>query len=73
VASYGRSGDTATDPELEAALWTARQNLLRSAGRRGRLRALLWPASLVTGSGARMSARTRRWAGSLRPRRTRAV
>jgi hypothetical protein len=47
VACYGPAGDRAPDPELTAALHAARRGLLRSASRDVRLRALLWPASLL--------------------------
>jgi len=47
VACYGPAGDGAADPELAGALDTARQGLLRSASRDVRLRAVLWPASLL--------------------------
>jgi hypothetical protein len=48
VACYGPAGGE-PDLELGVALQAARQGLLRSASRSVRLRALLWPASLVTG------------------------
>ena len=77
VASYGPSSDAPVSPELAeeltAALRTARQGLLRSIGRRGRLQAVLWPASLVTGAGGRAAARLRRLGSTLRPRRVRAA
>jgi transglutaminase-like putative cysteine protease len=47
VACYGPAGGGAPDPGLAAALGIARQGLLRSVSRGVRLRALLWPASLV--------------------------
>jgi transglutaminase-like putative cysteine protease len=47
VACYGPAGDAAPDPELGAALHTARRGLLRSASREVRLRARVWPASLL--------------------------
>ena len=47
VACYGPAGDGAADPELGAALQVARRGLLRSASREVRLRALLWPSSLI--------------------------
>ena len=65
AACYGRAGGNRTDPELVTALRTARQGLLHSAARDVRLRALLWPASLVTGAGARLSEGVRRRLGSL--------
>ena len=74
VACYGRGGGNGADAELVTALRTARQGLLRSAERDVRLRALLWPASLVTGAGARVSEAARRRLGSrTKPRRPRAV
>jgi hypothetical protein len=69
AACYGRTGGNGADPELVAALRTARQGLLRSAGRDGRLRALLWPASLVTGAGTRLTEGIRRRLGTLTRRR----
>ena len=62
-ATGGPAGPART-PELVTALRTARQGLLRSAERDVRLRALLWPASLVTGAGARVSEAVRRRLGS---------
>jgi transglutaminase-like putative cysteine protease len=47
AACYGPAGIGGPDPELAAALHIARRGLLRSASRGVRLRALLWPASLV--------------------------
>ncbi|MGY1707074.1 transglutaminaseTgpA domain-containing protein [Geodermatophilus sp. SYSU D00697] len=48
-ASYARPGSALpAGPELRAALDTARRGLLSTAPRWTRLRALLWPASLVT-------------------------
>jgi transglutaminase-like putative cysteine protease len=47
VACYGPAGVGRPGPELAAALQTARRGLLRSASRGVRLRALLWPASLL--------------------------
>jgi hypothetical protein len=73
AACYGRAGDGGTDPRLVPALRTARHGLLRSAPRDIRLRALLWPASLVTGAGARLTDRARRLGALARPRRPRAV
>ncbi|MCW2533640.1 MAG: Transglutaminase-like enzyme predicted cysteine protease [Blastococcus sp.] len=60
LACYARAVDGAADPELGSALRTARHGLLRSAPRGVRLRAVLWPASLMTGSGARLADRARR-------------
>jgi hypothetical protein len=67
VACYGPAGDGAPDPELGAALHAARRGLLRSAPRDVRLRALLWPPSLLadrragrrTGFAARLRRRPR--------------
>jgi hypothetical protein len=74
LACYGPAGHGAADQELGAALRTARHGLLRSASRDVRLRAVLWPASLVTGAGARLAARARRrLVAPARPRRARSV
>ncbi|HEY0401922.1 MAG TPA: DUF3488 and transglutaminase-like domain-containing protein [Blastococcus sp.] len=74
LACYGPAGDAAADPELVAALRTARHGLLRSASRDVRFRAVLWPASLVTGAGARLADRVRRRPVTLtRPRRPRSA
>jgi transglutaminase-like putative cysteine protease len=47
MACYGPARATTLDPGLVAALRTARLGLLRSTSRDVRLRALLWPASLL--------------------------
>ena len=47
AASYGPGGGEPVGPELLAALRTARHGLLATAPPRVRLRARLWPASLV--------------------------
>jgi hypothetical protein len=60
-ASYSRAGGGPADPALAAALHAARRGLLQSAARPVRLRALLWPASLVIGSDGRRADRLRRW------------
>jgi hypothetical protein len=60
AACYGRPGERVPHPDLAAALRTARRALLRSASRRVRVRALLWPASLVAGTGTRTAGRARR-------------
>jgi hypothetical protein len=74
TACYGRPGSAAAHPDLPQALRTARRGVLRSAPRGVRLRALFWPGSLVTGSGARTAAAVRRRLGFLgHPRRPRAV
>ncbi|MCV2491390.1 DUF3488 and transglutaminase-like domain-containing protein [Geodermatophilus sp. YIM 151500] len=68
-ASYGPAGPP-TDPErtaaLRAALRTASRGLRRAAPRRARLRATLWPDSLVAGVDERLAAGARRLAGALR-------
>jgi hypothetical protein len=73
AACYGPARDGGTDPGLVAALGTARRGLLRSAAREVRLRALFWPASLVTGAGARLADRARRLGRLDRFRRPRAA
>jgi hypothetical protein len=74
-ASYGRATGERAHPDLAPALQTARRALLSTLPRRARLRALLWPTSLVTGAGTRLAAEARRRLPSLdRLRRsTRAV
>jgi transglutaminase-like putative cysteine protease len=59
AASYG-AGAAAVDAHLADALRTARRGLLRATRRRRRLRAMLWPASLVAGAGGRLPAGIRR-------------
>ncbi|MGY2085021.1 transglutaminase family protein [Blastococcus sp. SYSU DS0539] len=49
AATYGRPGGDRPGPELRAALRTARRGLSGSRPWPVRLRALLWPASLVSG------------------------
>jgi hypothetical protein len=60
AACYGRAGRGVAHPDLAPALRTARRGLLRSASRSVRLRAFLWPASLITGAGTRLSGAVRR-------------
>jgi hypothetical protein len=76
-ASYGRGAGGPVHPDLPAALQTARRALLASLPRGARLRARLWPTSLVTGAGSRLAAGAGRRLPSLdrirRGRRTRAV
>jgi hypothetical protein len=60
-ASYSRAGGGPVDPALTAALHAARRGLLQAVPPSARLRALLWPASLVSGSDGRRAARFRRW------------
>jgi hypothetical protein len=59
AASYGPAPG-AEPPGLPAALRAARRGLLRAVPWRTRLRARLWPASLVTGAGTRLAAAVRR-------------
>jgi transglutaminase-like putative cysteine protease len=58
-ASYGPAVDRASTPELVSALRTARRALKHGRPRRARLRAQLWPASLVAGAGPRLLAWSR--------------
>jgi hypothetical protein len=67
-ASYGRPGAASASPELQLALRAARRGMWAAASRRSRLRARLWPESLVVGTGARLAARLRGVLGSLRRR-----
>ncbi|UOY02920.1 transglutaminase family protein [Blastococcus sp. PRF04-17] len=48
-ASYGRAGQRQAHPGLAGDVRTTRRALLAAVPRRARLRAVLWPASLVTG------------------------
>jgi hypothetical protein len=62
-ASYARPGsaDTAAGA-LRTALRTARRGLIRATPRSARLRAVLWPASVMSGLGERTSVRLTGWA-----------
>jgi hypothetical protein len=73
-ASYGPAGQR-VHPDLPAALETARRGLLAALPRAARLRARLWPASLVDGAGSRLAAAAARRVPRpiRRGRRTRAV
>ena len=73
TASYGRGGGEPAGPELLAALRTARRGLLATAPPRVRLRAHLWPASLVAAVRAGASGWARRRPVLLGGRRTRTV
>ena len=73
TASYARPGTEVPRAELAAALHTARRGLLRATPRGTRVRALLWPASLVAGTGQWWAAAWRRRLGTLIGRRSRAV
>jgi hypothetical protein len=55
-ASYGPAAGRRLHPELPAALQVARRELLAVLPRRVRLRARLWPTSLVSGAGGRLAA-----------------
>jgi hypothetical protein len=59
VASYGPATGRNAGSELAGALRTVRRALARTTPRAVRLRALLWPASLVAGAGSRLVAGTR--------------
>ena len=59
LASYG-PGAGARDDDLPATLRTARRELVRAAGRRARVRAACWPASLPAALRAGLPAWTRR-------------
>jgi len=69
-ASYARPGAAPADPALTGALRSARRGLVRVSPPRTRVRALLWPASLLTGAGRRWAEALARRVGALR-RRTR--
>jgi hypothetical protein len=66
AASYGPAPDGRGEAHdsLVIALGTARRGLLRATPRATRLRALLWPASLVVGTGARLLMIRRRLAAA---------
>jgi hypothetical protein len=59
VASYGPAGDGGAGSELTGALRTVRRALLRATPRAVRVRAVLWPASLVAAVGPRLVERIR--------------
>ncbi len=59
LASYGPAPE-ARDDDLRATLRTARRELVRGAGRRARLRAVVWPASLPAAVRAGLPAWARR-------------
>jgi transglutaminase-like putative cysteine protease len=58
ASSYARPGTATADPSLVAALRAARRGLVRATPPRTRALAVLWPSSLLTGTG-------RRWADAL--------
>lgn len=60
-ASFGRAGDGPVDPALTAALHAARRGLLETAPRSTRVRALLWPSSLLSNVGGRRGGWFPRW------------
>jgi hypothetical protein len=75
-ASYSRAGGGPVDPGLTAALHAARRGLLQAVPARTRLRALLWPSSLVIGTDGRRTDLLRRWTSfrrTTRPGRPRTV
>jgi hypothetical protein len=63
AASYARPGAPAAGGPLAPALRSARRGLLRAVPRRARLRAALWPASLMGGLGERVAVGLRRATG----------
>jgi hypothetical protein len=60
AASYGPASGHRAHPDLPGALRTARHALLAAAARPARLRARLWPTSLMTGAAGRTAAAIRR-------------
>jgi transglutaminase-like putative cysteine protease len=74
AASYGRgggSGHRAAHPDSAPALRAVRRAMQRCVSRRGRLLARWWPASLMSGAGARLAERGRLRLSALAPvRRT---
>jgi hypothetical protein len=72
AATFGRAGHGPVDPALTAALHAARRGLLQDASRQTRLRALLWPSSLVIGTDGQRATGLRQWAVR-RPGRPRTV
>ncbi|MDK3255991.1 transglutaminaseTgpA domain-containing protein [Blastococcus capsensis] len=63
AATYGRPGSGAADPGLRGALRTARRGLVGARPWPVRVRALLWPASLVDGARAKLARRPRNVTG----------
>ncbi|MDQ1531895.1 MAG: hypothetical protein QOE37_2000 [Microbacteriaceae bacterium] len=72
AATFGRAGNGPVEPALTAALHAARRGLLQDASRQTRLRALLWPSSLVIGNDGQRATRLRGWTVR-RPGRPRTV
>jgi hypothetical protein len=68
LASYGPGGG-GQEEGLDAALRTARRELLGSVDRRTRLRAAFWPASLPAAVRAGLPGWARGWAEMRRSRR----
>jgi transglutaminase-like putative cysteine protease len=60
TASYGRAAQPKAHPDLAGDVHATRRALLAAVPRRARLRALLWPASLVTAARAGVAAFVRR-------------
>jgi hypothetical protein len=74
AATYGPAAAQHADPDLLAALETARRGLLATLPPRARLRVRLWPSSLVGDAAGRMAEVAGRIARTVRPdRRTRPV
>ena len=70
AASYGRESGTAprvAHPDDAPALRTARRAMLRAVPRRSRLLARWWPASLMSGAGARLARGGRHRLAALMP------
>jgi hypothetical protein len=70
AASYGREGGSAgrvAHPEAAPALRTVRRAMERAVSRRSRLLARWWPASLMSGAGARLAERGRERLAALTP------
>jgi hypothetical protein len=68
AASYARPGAAASTSPLAPALRSAHRGLLHAAPRRTRVRATLWPASVMSGLGERASLGMRRLVGRLAAR-----
>jgi transglutaminase-like putative cysteine protease len=60
-ASFSRAGDGPVDPALTATLHAARRGLLETVPRSTRLRALLWPSSLLSNVGGGRAGWFPRW------------
>jgi hypothetical protein len=72
AASYGRgggSGHRAVHPDSAPALLAVRRAMQRCVSRRSRLLSRWWPASLMSGAGARLAERGRERLSALAPAR----